>query len=441
MATIDQQYVRYLLAHPPEKQMIRRCDHRPGFGIRYHNETLYFIYRRKIAGKVKTTTLGDASSMSFEGAVAAYQKLRHPDEARRTVEIARPKSVDGLALSTLQAAYLEHKSGQLMEKFGMTEDVARKTTQYKEVKRSLKLLSDFIGHEIAASEVERDVIYACLNARKKVYPKAAQRAGKWICSMYNFGRDRFSKDIKFNPADRLKLGVDNKPRQRALNQSELKALPTALLAALKARQAGKLGGHRQRIRYHLYVIMQLLVLLTGQRGIAVRHMLRDAINGDEWLLDAKYTKHMQYDEVVCLSSQAQELIELALRLSPESMWVFPSRDDRLSPIKRQTFSNSTEVAWKHSGGQIAPYTAHDLRRTCATVMARRPISCPRDLIDLVLGHSRPGLEQTYVLHSFVEQKAPYQQALGNYLVELWGTSYDMLLAALRQEANDFQSIG
>jgi integrase len=137
-------------------------------------------------------------------------------------------------------------------------------------------------------------------------------------------------------------------RERSLSDEEVHALWHVLPAALPAVQA-------QRI--------VKLCLLTGQRIGEIARMERAelGLRAQEWRLPGSRTKN-GHPHVVPLSAAALEIIQDALADAGQSAAVFPGGN----PVNVGNMIRRANVAGRFG---IAPWSAHDLRRTCISGMA------------------------------------------------------------------------
>lgn len=56
---------------------------------------------------------------------------------------------------------------------------------------------------------------------------------------------------------------------------------------------------------------------------------------------------------------------------------------------------------------------HDLRRTVRTGLSR--LSCPAEIAEAVLGHSKKGIQGTYNLHAYEKECAEWLQKWADHL--------------------------
>lgn len=174
-----------------------------------------------------------------------------------------------------------------------------------------------------------------------------------------------------NPLDiASKPDPETKTRNRALNDDEIRTLWAGLPAALpRSLQC-------QRIIK--------LCLVTGQRVGEVAGMMRTELSLAErkWTLPGSRTKN-KHDHVVPLSDLALQIIKEASAEANDNAAIFPCGTGALSPVAvARTILRANEISDDRPLGRfgIAPWSAHDLRRTALTRMAGLGVA------PLVLGH-------------------------------------------------------
>jgi integrase len=108
---------------------------------------------------------------------------------------------------------------------------------------------------------------------------------------------------------------------------------------------------------------------------------------------------MGVERHVQLSTQAVEFLKM-LKLSPGD-YLFPSIKSK-KPLQQKQL---TEQAWRlRTDGRmldIEPWTPHDLRRMVRTGSSK--LGCPNEVAEVILGHSRSGIEGTYDLHKYEKE--------------------------------------
>ena len=138
-----------------------------------------------------------------------------------------------------------------------------------------------------------------------------------------------------------------------------------------------------------------VAMLTGQRPGEVSGMRRDEVRGDTWILPSERVKNKKSHSVP-LPRQALAIIEIAPRISEEFVFSYGTRPMRgLHRAKHALDRASNVTAW----------TLHDLRRTCASGLARLGVSIA--VIEQILNHrggSLAGVTGVYIRHQFEKEK-------------------------------------
>jgi integrase len=67
------------------------------------------------------------------------------------------------------------------------------------------------------------------------------------------------------------------------------------------------------------------------------------------------------------------------------------------------------------GQPIAPWTIHNLRHTCRSLLSKVTSA---DTAELVLGHTLKGVRGTYDHHSYVEEKKAAMEALASLVAKI-----------------------
>jgi integrase len=161
-----------------------------------------------------------------------------------------------------------------------------------------------------------------------------------------------------------------RPRNRVLTDGELSTLWNGLSSALARSKSSQ-----RIIRF---------CLVTAQRVGEVAGITRQEIDwtAREWRLPGERTKN-GHPHVVPLSDFSLELLEEALTEADGSRFVFPCGDGAVLPSAvARTILRANEVSEDRPLGRfgIASWSAHDLRRTALTGMARLGVP------PIVLGH-------------------------------------------------------
>jgi integrase len=203
-------------------------------------------------------------------------------------------------------------------------------------------------------------------------------------------------DLDHSPMEGMRRPATPTIRERVLTNEEVRALWTSLPKALARSRSC------QRI--------VKLCLVTGQRVGEVSGMTRAELDlkAALWTLPGSRTKNGAA-HTVPLSDLALEIIQEALSEAGKSSVVFPVEAGALPPrVVARTIGRAQEATAEYPAGRfgIAHWTAHDLRRTALTGMARLGVA------PIVLGHVANHLTTTkagvtlavYTRHTYDEEK-------------------------------------
>jgi integrase len=166
-------------------------------------------------------------------------------------------------------------------------------------------------------------------------------------------------DLDHNPMEGMRTPQASKPRERVLSDEEVRALWQALPEALPRSEAVQ-----QIIK---------LCLLTAQRVGEVSGMHRNELDLDAgvWTIPAARSKNKRR-HTVPLSAGAMAIIA-----TRGDHYLFPN-DEGTGPLSGHAVAKTIRLAQERFG--LAHWTAHDLRRTAVTNMAKLGVS------PIVLGH-------------------------------------------------------
>jgi integrase len=256
-----------------------------------------------------------------------------------------------------------------------------------EIKRRLhRNIVPVIGNVKLADLHRRDATRVVDAITKRGAPTEAMRAFEDMRAMVRWAVAR--GDLDHNPIDGMKKPPGSKPRERVLSDEEIRTLWVGLPEAL-----GKSASCQRIIK---------LCLVTGQRVGEVAGMRKAELNGTTWTIPG--SRKNGHTHTVPLSPLAMKIIG-----TPEEV-VFPNLDGD-GPLPASAVARTIIRGQERFG--IAHWTAHDLRRTALTGMAKLGIA------PIVLGHvanhrttTKAGITLgVYVQHQYEKEK---REAL-----ELW----------------------
>src|SRR5262245_40326599 len=229
-------------------------------------------------------------------------------------------------------------------------------------------------------------------------PIAANRVHAALRKFFNWC---VARDIlTASPCAGVKPPTAERARDRVLSDDELRLVWTA---------ADKLGGS--------FGPLVKLLALTGQRRDEVARMRWKEVYIENrlWTLPAERTKNNKPHEVP-LSNAALAVLKNVPQAGT-SPFVFTTNGGA-SPVSG--YSEGKRRLDALLPADMPAWRLHDLRRTCASGMARLGINLP--VIEKVLNHSSgsfAGIVGVYQKHSFADEK---RQAL-----EAWGRHVDSLI--------------
>lgn len=166
-----------------------------------------------------------------------------------------------------------------------------------------------------------------------------------------------------------------------------------------------------------------LLLLTGQRLGEVTGMTETEIRGDLWCLPPERTKNGRAHDVP-LSGAALAILRETPRIGGAGLYFTTTGTTPLSGFDkgRQHIADTMEaIAAEEQGAPVSipRWTFHDLRRTCATGMARLSVSVR--VTEAVLNHvsgTGAGIVGVYQRHDFAGEKRAALDAWANFVTEL-----------------------
>ena len=258
------------------------------------------------------------------------------------------------------------------------EKRAAKLRSAKEIERRLrKDIIPVIGAMPLGELHRRDATRVIDRILKRGAPIEAARVFGDLRAMLRWAVAR--GDLDHNPIEGMKKPAISKPRERVLSDDEIRTLWTALPVALAGTPTC------QRIIK--------LCLITGQRVGEVAGMALSELDLKRrlWSLPGSRTKNGQ-PHVVPLSEMAIEVIG-----EPSGEFIF-------GPTPTNTVSKMIIRAQGRFG--LAHFSAHDLRRSALTGMARLGVA------PIVLGHvanhrttTKAGMTlSVYVHHAYEKEK-------------------------------------
>jgi integrase len=267
--------------------------------------------------------------------------------------------------------------------------------------------------QIALLELDHASIRTVIRKIGADTPPTANRVLALVKAVLNFAvREEL---IGANPVAGLSRLFAETSRERVLRDDELTILWKALDAAPADPKVNASAATCAAIR---------LALLTAQRAgeVAGMHTRELDAAARTWSLPASRTKQKRA-QTVPLNTRAWAILCERLGDDPAAWadrFVFPMRGDPSRPMDRHTLSRAT--AHIRESYNIERFTPHDLRRTCATLIASERAAIAPHIVSEVLGHAPAGprVTQIYMRHAFDVEKRHAMDTWCALLLEIVG---------------------
>ena len=327
--------------------------------------------RYRFAGKPRKVTL--AGALTLAAARKAAAEALH--ELERGNDPAALKSETRATAAALAADTVDKWADQFIERHARRKTRALTLAQYESVLRRL-VLPAWRGRTV--HDIKRRDVIELLEQIALDRPIMANRTLGVLSKFFNWlcERDR----IVASPCAGVRRPSEEHARERVLSDDEIRRLWIA---------CDDIGGPAGACIKTL--------LLTGQRRSEVSGMCRSEISGDVLSLPGERTKNKKRHDVP-LSRQVLAILE-SMPAIAGSDYVFTLGRAPLGHFDRSKQLIDAQMK------PDAPWVLHDLRRTCASGMARLGVRLP--VIEKCLNHSSGtfrGIVATYQRHDFAAEK-------------------------------------
>lgn len=249
-------------------------------------------------------------------------------------------------------------------------------------------LVDKIGKAKAQDVTKRQLIGLLDDIVDRGAPVTANRVYSLLKQCFEFAA---AKDlIPASPmAGVLRPGGDESPRDRSLNEDEIRAFWTKVGSA-KMEEPTKLG-------------LKLLLITAQRRGeITAARWSHFDLKNSVWTIPAELSKNGK-EHKVPLSPLAIAILSELRGITGERPYVLASHHSEKKPD--QPYSEralSRAVRENEDHWEIPHFTPHDLRRTAASMMTS--IGIPRLHVEKVLNHTTSDIAEVYDRHDYFEEK-------------------------------------
>lgn len=342
-----------------------------GLCLRVSGETRSwsFVYRPKGSSKQKRYTIGDYPAWSLRDAREKAWKLRQRVQEGGDPVLEEKTRRDALTVAGLIDRFMENYARAKL----------RSADEYLQL-----LQKDVIPKmgERRAGEVSRPEVGVLLDDIAKRAPTVANRVMNVLSSVYSWAVSEGL--VPENPVRGLKKRTIEVPKERFLEEDEIKALWHAA--------DGVGAGYRDAIR---------LVLLTGQRPGECAGIRREEVDLAKatWTLPPERTKNKRSHSIPLVGEAREIVARLCEGTKSGPMIATPRGKVPTSQDLAKAFGRLRPVL-------KSPATAHDLRRTAATILERLEVD--RMTVAYILNHASTTRAtvtgSTYSQHDYMPQK-------------------------------------
>jgi len=338
----------------------------------------------------------DAHQKVARGIDPASEKVERKRAAHRTAALAEMTDQD--TIEAVGEAFLQKHVSKLRPET---------CKQYSRIVRSV--IAAWRGRSVQAIR-RRDVLDLLDKIVEAGKPIAANRTLRVIGKLYAWA---ISRDITAaSPCIGIKSPSPEHSRDRILNDDELRRV---------WRAADAIG-------WPFGALVELLIL-TGQRRDEVGEMRWSEISLDKglWEIPAARAKNNRKHEVP-LSAPALAILAGLPRIAGRDFAFTANGETAFSSFSGSKRKLDTAML-RLAGDGIPHWTLHDLRRTCASGMAKIGINLP--VIEKVLNHasgSFGGIVGIYQRHTYAEEKRAALDAWGRYVTALITGETDNVIA-------------
>jgi integrase len=400
-------------AKPHKTRYDVTVTNRKGLMVRVHpSGVISFRFRYKRAGETFVMVLGEYGKQGISLADAykmhdqarseierALDPIEEQEKRERAVEQVRAERaaagtvadiVEQFVHRKLKAERWDEESGAWVRETKADKKSRIRPRKRPEVAESLLKanLVDKIGKEKAQDVTKRQLIALLDDIVDRGAPVTANRVYSLLKQCFEFAA---AKDlIPASPmAGVLRPGGDEVPRDRTLNDDEIRSFWTKLDSA-KMADPTKLG-------------LRLLLVTAQRRGeITAARWEHFDLDSAIWTIPAELSKNGK-EHKVPLSPLAIQILTQLRAITGERPHVLASQHSIKKPD--QSYSErvlSRAVRENADHWEIPHFTPHDLRRTAASMMTA--IGVPRLHVEKVLNHTLSDIAEVYDRHDYFEEK-------------------------------------
>ena len=229
----------------------------------------------------------------------------------------------------------------------------------------------------------------------------ANRVAAVLGQMFRFGIHRAL--VETTPVQLLyRPGGNEKPRRRVLSDDELTTFLVNRKLACRFERSSR-------------VLMVLLLTLQRRGELASAEWREIDFEKATWTIPDEHTKTGQ-GHIVPLSNWTLEELKELKRAAAGSRFVLPNADGTAPDDPKYITRSVARLQKRFRAIGIESFTAHDLRRTGRTGLARLGVAT--EIAERVLNHARERTEGTYDLYGYLDEKRAALDNWADYLKKL-----------------------
>ena len=368
----------------------------------------YYRYRNRHTGKLQLIRLGEYAQtleahMGLADARAELERYRHINKEHGSAKDYRDRQRAAnrakLAIEQAEEQRSQYSVGKMIEDY-LADGDTRNLASWGEKARALrKYVLPGLGSLSVFDISRRDVRDALSWLKEEDKNVQYNRVWAYLRAAFNWAISREQEKSKTerrdfdNPLHGVKLSKEGVKR-RYLSEVEIKRF---------LRNLAETG-----IDPTIADVYRL-ILLTGLRSGEAVSVSFENVDLEAKTLLIPSTKSGRPHRVP-LSAPALRLIERRREVNA-GKWLFPAVKNKNNPIRVDALQAPLREAMPKL--KVLPFTPHDLRRTFATGLARRPIQASRLLISLALNHRVKGVTDQYDRHSYDDELREVFESWGN----------------------------
>lgn len=401
----------------------------PGLRLSASATVRTWIYRYKspVDGRMRQTAIGRWPGMSFPAAIVAWEQLKiyrdkggdpaleSKNERKTQRETIKQQQVaneeQAYTVLILCDDYLQGHVKQHRAQKGATE-IGRMFT---------KMLGDVGG--LPATSITRSIAFDLIQTHAATSPVQAGKLRSEMGAAWDYALDSGRLPESAPNWWRLILRGKIRSKGKAIAGKKIGTVKRVLTDDEVSVLIPWLPNFSQRLEDVL-----TLYLWTATRGVEICAMMGSDIKEEGaqawWIVPKSKTKNARHEKAtdhrVPLFGRALAIVQRRKQLYGDG-YLFPSKKKGQAMSQKtvaeqvychQPYSKVRPERYPHRL-PVTHWAPHDLRRTSRTILAK--LGCPDAVGEMILGHMLSGVEGTYNLHKYDDEKQVWLSKLSDHL--------------------------